>query len=248
MSRRTLLFCALAVGAAALFVRLGLWQLSRLHERRAHNAVVAAQRLDAPVEFGALPRDTVAAHYRAAHLEGTYDYAHELVLASRTRQGSPGVEILTPVRVAGSDTAVLVDRGWVYSPDGASVDLSRWREADSATVQGWVETYMPDDGVTTSVFGPRVVRRTSRSEIAAKVPYPVAPYFLIATSDSAGRDHPVRREAPVLDEGPHRGYAIQWFSFALIAIGGAAAVVFREREERRGKWKVIRGGTDDAHA
>lgn len=240
MSRRTILFCLFAIGAAALFVRLGFWQLSRLHERRAQNAVIAAQRLDAPVEFAALPRDTAAARYRAAHLEGRYDYEHEIVLASRTRGGSPGVEIFTPVRVAGSDTAVLVDRGWVYSPDGATADLARWREGDSARVAGFVETYMPDNGVTTSAFGPRVVRRASRSEITAKVPYPVAPYYLIVTSDSAGRNHPARREEPVLDEGPHRSYAIQWFSFALIAIGGAAAVVFREREEKRGQWRVIR--------
>lgn len=240
MSRRTWIFCALALGAAALFVRLGFWQLSRLHERRARNAVIAAQRLDAPVAFGALPRDTGGAHYRAAQVDGRYDYAHELVLASRTRNGSPGVELLTPVRTAGSDTAVLVDRGWVYSPDGATVDLAHWREGDSARVEGYVETYTPDDGVTTSAFGPRVVRRISRGEVAAKVPYPVAPYFLIVTSDSAGDAHPARREAPVLDEGPHRSYAIQWFAFAVIAIGGAAAVVFREREERRGRWKVIR--------
>ena len=240
MSRRTWVFCALAVAAAALFIRLGFWQLSRLRERRARNAVIAAQRLDAPVAFAALPRDTAGAHYRAAHVEGRYDYAHELVLASRTRNGSPGVELFTPVRTPGSDTAVLVDRGWVYSPDGATVELAHWREGDSARVDGYVETYVPDDGVTTSAFGPRVIRRISRREIAAKVPFPVAPYYLIATSDSAGQAHPARREAPVLDEGPHRSYAIQWFSFALIAIGGAAAVVFREREERRGRWKVIR--------
>ena len=34
---------------------------------------------------------------------------------------------------------------------------------------------------------------------------------------------------PVLDNGPHGGYAVQWFSFATIAIVGAAAVVRRER-------------------
>jgi surfeit locus 1 family protein len=247
MSRRTLLFCTFAVLAATLFVRLGLWQVSRLHERQARNAMIAAQRLDAPVEFSALPRDTGAAHYRSAHVEGRYDYAHELVLASRTRNGSPGVDILTPVRTAGSDTVVLVNRGWVYSPDGSSVDLPHWREGDSAQVQGYVETYPPDVGVTTSAFGPRVVRRASRGEIAAKVPYPVAPYFLIVTSDTAGVDHPARRAVPVLDEGPHRSYAIQWFAFALIAIGGAAAVVFREREERRGRWKVIKGGRAARH-
>ena len=245
MSRSTALFCALAIGAAALFVRLGLWQVSRLHERQAHNATVAAQRLDPPVEFSALPRDTGAAHYRAAHIEGRYDYAHEIVLAGRLRQGSPGVELLTPVFAAGSDTAVLVNRGWVYSPDASSVDLTHWHEGDSAHVSGYVETYPADEGVTMSAFGPRVVRRASRSEIAAKIPYPVAPYFLIMTSDTTGRDHPARRTEPVLDEGPHRSYAIQWFAFALIAIGGAAFVVFREREEKRGQWKVGRGGASD---
>ena len=85
--------------------------------------------------FGALPRDTGGAHYRrGAPAIGRFDYEHELVLAGRTRQGSPGVELLTPVRVAGSDTAVLVNRGWVYSPDGATVDHARWREGDSARV------------------------------------------------------------------------------------------------------------------
>jgi surfeit locus 1 family protein len=237
MSRRTWVFCAFAAAAAILFMRLGFWQVSRLHERQARNAVIAAQQHDAPVNFLSLPRDTALAHYRAATLEGRYEYEHELLLAGRSRNGSPGVELLTPVRVAGSDTAVLVNRGWVYSPDASSVDRARWREQDSARVTGYVETYPPDAGVTTSAFGPRVVRRASRSEIAAKIPYPVAPYFLIDMSDTASRTHPARRAALVLDEGPHRSYAIQWFCFAAIAVGGAAAVVFREREEQRGAWK-----------
>jgi surfeit locus 1 family protein len=241
MSRRTWLFFAFAAVAAVVFVRLGFWQLSRLHERRARNAAIAAQQHDAPVPFAALPRDTALAHYRATTLSGRYDYEHELVLATRTRQGSPGVELLTPVLVAGSDTAVLVDRGWVYSPDGSTVDRARWREGDTARVAGYVELYPPDAGVTTSSFGPRVVRRASRSEIAAKIPYPVAPYFVIAMNDSVATTHPARREAIVLDEGSHQSYAIQWFCFAAISIGGAAAVAFREREERLGTWKMQRG-------
>lgn len=238
MSRRLWIFCLIAAAAAVVFIRLGFWQVGRLHERRARNAEIAAQRRDAPVSFRSLPADAMLAHYRAATVAGRYDYAHELVLASRTRQGSPGVELLTPVRIAGTDTAVLVDRGWVYSPNGSTVDRVRWREGDSAHVAGYVELYPPDAGVTSSSFGPRIVRRASRSEIAAKVPYPVAPYFLIVMEDSSTADHPARRAAPVLDEGSHFSYAVQWFAFAAIAIGGAAAVVFREREERRGTWKL----------
>jgi surfeit locus 1 family protein len=180
--------------------------------------------------FRSLTRDTALAHYRPVSVEGRFDYDHELVLSGRTRRGSPGVELLTPVRVAGSDTALLVDRGWVYSPDGGTVDRSRWREGDSAHVAGYVELYAPDAGTTTSTSDPRIVRRVSRREIAAKVPYPVAPFYLVSIGDTTSTTHPARRELPVLDDGPHRGYAIQWFSFALIALGGAAAVVRRERK------------------
>ena len=231
MQRRTILFCALAIASAAVFVRFGLWQVRRLHERQARNAVVESQQRGAPIAFADLPLDTAAAHYRPATVRGRFDYEHELVVTSRTRRGSPGVELITPMRVAGSDTAVLVNRGWVYSPDAGTVDRARWREGDSAVVLGYVELYTPDAGVTRSAADSRIVRRVSRQEVASKIPYPVARYYVVSIGDSMSTTHPARREIPPLDDGPHRGYAVQWFCFAAIALGGAAAVVMRERRE-----------------
>ena len=134
------------------------------------------------------------------------------------------------VRVTGSDTAVLVNRGWVYSPDGASVDQARWREGDVRRFTGYVELFHGDT-VVTSAANPRTVRHVSRAEVTAKIPYPVAPFYLVAVGDTADLAHPARRDLPVLDDGPHRGYALQWFSFAVIALGGAGIVVRRERDE-----------------
>src|SRR5678816_1060082 len=94
------------------FVRLGLWQLARLHAKVQRNAVIAAQQREAAVQFASLPRDTAAARYRRASASGVFDYRAELVLSNRTYQGSPGVDLVTPLRLGGSDTAVLVDRGW----------------------------------------------------------------------------------------------------------------------------------------
>jgi surfeit locus 1 family protein len=229
MPLRTTVFCLFAALAAALFVRLGFWQITRLHERRALNEVVAARQRTAPVPIAELPRDTAAAHYRPASVAGQFDYDNELVLTNRTRQGSPGVDLLTPVRHAGSDTAVMVDRGWVYAPDGSTVDRGRWREGDSARGAGYVELYTPDNGETTLAKDPRIVRHASRREITARLPYPVAPYLVVLVGDTSTAGHPARRELPALDDGPHRSYAVQWFCFAAIALGGAVAVVRRER-------------------
>jgi surfeit locus 1 family protein len=232
MSRRSIIFCAFAVLAAALFVRLGVWQLARLHEKVQRNAVIASQTRKAPVQFASLPRDTAGAHYRATTVAGRFDYDHELVVSFRTYQGSPGAELVTPIRPPGSDTAVLVVRGLVYSPDGATVDRARWRERDSTTVVGYVELYAPDAGTANAAADPRVVRRLSRREIASKIPYALAPYYVVATGDSADGAHPVRREQPVLDDGPHRSYAMQWFSFAAIALIGAVMVIRHDRTRR----------------
>jgi cytochrome oxidase assembly protein ShyY1 len=94
-----------------------------------------------------------------------------------------------------------------------------------------VDAYAPDAGVTSSVTDPRIVRRVSRQEIAAKIPYPVAPYYLVSRADTATKNHPARRDLPALDEGPHASYAVQWFCFAAVALGGAALVARRERRE-----------------
>ena len=227
MPRRLVVFCGFAVAAAVLFVRLGLWQVERLRERQAWNASFLHARQHAPLPADSIPRDTALAHYRAATVEGRPDYDHELILSNRTRRGSPGVEILTPIRLPGSDTAVLVNRGWVYSPDGASVDQRRWREGDAKRFTGYVELFYGDT-VVTSAANPRTVRRVTAAEVRAKIPYPVAPFYVVATGDTADRTHPARKDLPVLDDGPHRGYALQWFSFAVIALGGAAIVVTRQ--------------------
>ncbi len=232
MSWRTVLFCLIAIAAAGLFTRLGFWQLERLHERQARNILIARQLRSAPIPLVRLPRDTGAARHRPATVTGTYDYAHELVATARTRRGSPGVDLLTPVRIAGSDTAVLVNRGWVYSPDGRSVELARWREGESAHASGYVELYSAAAPGTTSA-DPRLIRRASVSEITARLPYPVMPYYLVAVGDGVDSTRPSRRELPVLTEGSHRLYALQWFAFAAIALAGAAIVVRRERETPR---------------
>jgi surfeit locus 1 family protein len=218
---RKWILAVLAVSFAALSISLGFWQLRRLDARKQRNSLLAGRRTAPEVELGALPPDTALAHFRRVHVDGKYDYAHEIVLTLRMRDGSPGVHLITPVRRAGTDSAVLVNRGWVYSPDGVSLETAKWNEGDSVNGNGFVETF-PTAGTfdAPNPERPRSFRRLHRAELVRLFPYPIANYYVVLTDSSAARSAPARAEAAALDEGPHRGYAIQWFSFAAISIIG----------------------------
>ena len=227
MTRGIGAFLALAVALAALFVRLGLWQLNRLADRRAQNRTVEA-RLAAPiVAFEELPADAAD---RRAFVRGVPDRAHEIVLTGRSRHGSPGVYVITPMQRAENDTAVLVVRGWVYAPDAATVDLARWGE-NREEYSGYVNVMPSTSPGPEPRANQRRLRTLSRSSVAPLLPYPVASRYLVAT-DSAGGSAPARLPMVTLDDGPHLSYAIQWFAFAAIAVIGGGAVARRARAKR----------------
>lgn len=249
MPRRLLVFLAIAVAAAAVCVRLGVWQLSRLAERRERNRAVAARFTAPPVPYRALPADTAGRHFRRVVVAGRADYAREFVLANRTRDGSPGVHIVTPVRVApaaggpGGDTLVLVNRGWIYSGDGTRVPLARWREGDSIAVTGYVEIPSRRPGVarlsgaSTGRDYP-AYRYLDPAVVAGDVGAPVTRDYVVAEpppgETEPPQDRPVRVPPPALDEGSHRSYAIQWFGFATVALVGGAAYA-RSQRRRTGE-------------
>jgi surfeit locus 1 family protein len=233
MPRRILTFLILAAVLAAACIRLGFWQLSRLTQRRARNSVVSARLAKPTVPLVSLPPDSSSV-LRRAMISGTPDFDHEIVLAARSYQGSPGVYLLTPMKMAGSDSAVLVNRGWIYAPDGVSVDLHGWREAGTSFV-GYAELLprgrsSTPDGVLR--HDSRIARELDLVTVNSLLPYPVSPLYLVATVQDTTKpvaQRVARLPSPTLDEGPHLSYALQWFAFAAIALIGGAAVAIRGR-------------------
>ena len=236
MRLRTALFAVAAAAGAAAFVSLGLWQLRRLRERQAINTTLAARMREAPVDVGAASGSPLAQRFVRARVSGRPAYDRELVLGQRSREGSPGVWLVTPLATVSSDSLTLVVRGWVYSPDGTTADLARWREGDSLTVEGWLDT-LATSGSSDSIPGRGgVLRRLDQHQLSARFGRPVRRMYLMATrGDAAQRaDVPARFTLPEMDEGPHRSYAVQWFSFAAIALVGGGIIVVNDRRARRG--------------
>jgi surfeit locus 1 family protein len=211
LSRRDLVGAVVALAIAGVCVGLGFWQLDRLGHRRARNAVVAARLARPPlaVERGTSP-DSVRDRRLVAR--GVYDFGRERVWPLRSFDGTPGVALVTPLRLA-DGSAVFVDRGWVPSPDAHHVDPALYREADTATVEGL------------GMIPPRGHFDVEIAALRDSVPYVLLPFILQETGLAAPRGLPRRWPALVLDNGPHLGYAIQWFSFAVIIVVGTGALL-----------------------
>jgi surfeit locus 1 family protein len=220
VKKRDIIFAIIGIAFALVCVRLGVWQLQRLVERKHLNAELRSRAATKPIRLEELPKDTGQSHFRRVFVSGTYDYDHEIILTNRSRNGSPGVNIITPLR-SGSDTAVLVNRGWVYAPDGMTVDVRRWREPAQMNGEGYVEFFRKGHGDAKSSTHPRAYRWVDSMTISQAFPYAIRPYFIVLIEGTKRSDNiPPRLDVPPLDEGPHKSYAIQWFSFAAISIFG----------------------------
>ena len=213
--------------AAAGFARLGVWQLGRLHDRRAANQVTLAARAGLPVEVRAATGglDTLAQH--RVIVRGQYDHAHEIVIRGDVLDGVPGVRLVTPLRLAPDGPAVLVDRGFLPAPDAVTVDPSGAREPGDQVVRGVALPVSSGGGEPIEHGGRLTWRRVDLPALRAWLPYPVLPVLLRQSPDRALPRFPRRLEPPSVDEGPHLSYAIQWFLFAGLAAAFAVLVVGR---------------------
>jgi surfeit locus 1 family protein len=235
---RARLFFAITVVLALVFVRLGTWQVARLNERRAINRVALAAREAEPVVLGdgSPPVDLHRLQNRRLKFEGSYDFSGELVLRGQSAGGVPGVRVITPLRLTGSDTAILVQRGFVPSPDANTVDLTPLREEGTVRVTATV-FLLPDtvvNGEPREKDGKTTWRRVDLAAIRRQLGYPVAPILALQLPDPSLPASPRRDPPAVLDDGPHLSYAVQWFSFALTALVIGAIVGFRRSGENGG--------------
>jgi surfeit locus 1 family protein len=229
----------LALVVVLVCVRLGLWQLDRLAERRALNAVVAERIAEPPLPLASARADTAGLVYRRLRVEGRWDAARTVVWAARSRGGMPGVHVLTPLVLADGG-AVLVDRGWVPAPDAATVELAALRPPAPVPVVGLALPFHPErsdvgravpaappiDPGTGAGYRLRWVR-LEHEGLAGQLPYPLARLYVqeLPGQETAGYPRPI--PTPALGEGNHRSYAFQWFSFAAIALVGWGVLMVR---------------------
>ncbi|MFL6157193.1 MAG: SURF1 family protein [Marmoricola sp.] len=255
-TRRWVLFALTVALMAWGAMLLGQWQFHRLHDRRSSNTLVSANLDLPPVPLDSLLPPGSAVHksdeWRRVVVHGTWDDPHTIVLKYQTRDGGPGVEVITPLKTA-SGHAVQDDRGWMSTENIGSTRPRLPATTDGeVTVIGWLRVDASGRATQVNDLATRAV--SSRS--AAKVlPYPLYSGFLDLHTESPA---PAKALAPIelpddTSQGPHFFYGLQWWFFGLLAVFGFGYLAYDEaREARRRRERddgtPATGDTDDSES
>jgi surfeit locus 1 family protein len=220
-----------------VLIRLGFWQLDRLEQKRAINALMTERWQQEPFDINSqeLPADLSALEYRRVQATGDFDYSHQILLIHQTYNETPGSIIVTPL-VLDDNRAVLVARGWLPTGEDAPENWSKYNEPEGAPVIGLPKEsqLLPNGNAPTPPDSPQTEWfQINIDAIQPQMPYQLLP-VIIQQLPEEGRtinDLPLREEPLTLDEGSHFSYAIQWFSFA--AILGIGYIFFIRTQELR---------------
>jgi len=230
LSPRWILIHLGVVALIFLMFNLGLWQLSRLDQKKTFNSVLRAHTA-APLQTlnDAVPSkwNKAESEWIRVSIDGSYDFLKAVTIINRSQDGSAGYDSAVPFTSLDNRT-ILVNRGFVplameapKAPTGQLKIVGYLRASQSRSALGPIDS--PATGNTE-------FQRFDVPLISEYVGRPLEPMFLqlIAESPASDSPWPAKVPLPPLDEGTHLSYAFQWFFFCLIAFAAWIVVVRRK--------------------
>ena len=227
IQRKWLLTTLLVLLGTALCIRLGIWQLDRLESRRAFNTQVETMRALPALDLNREVSDLEAMEWRAVRVSGVYDFENQIAIRNQYHDNQYGYHLLTPLLF--KETAIFVDRGWIPADSNStSADWRTYDEVGEVNITGQIRLgaakpaiggvadVIPENGTRLEVWNNADITR-----IAAQLPYDILPVYIQPNEDQADVTPPIPFQPQIeLTEGPHFGYALQWFTFATILFLG----------------------------
>jgi surfeit locus 1 family protein len=207
-----------AACALALLVYLGFWQLGKADRRSAELTQHTERAKLGPYSIDSKLVDTSLLQDARVSVRGHFEPQDQFFVDNKQEDGKPGVHVVTPLKIEGSVTRILVNRGWAGWVQGRQVLPT------IAVVEGAVEVsgvanvpvnknffLMPEHAQSL----PQLWSRLDIQRFAAEHNYPVQPMVILQASTTK-HDGLIRNWQPPEDRvAKHQSYAYQWFSMAL---------------------------------
>jgi surfeit locus 1 family protein len=206
---------------AAVFLRLGWWQWSKAVSVESQMTLRDARSTVNPVMLGSQLVDVKEVDGASVVVRGSFDATAQFFLDNQQHQGRPGLHVITPFKIEGTQVRVLVNRGWVgwgnsrealpeVSVPTGRIEIHGRVTLPSTKSPAFVSESLGDTGVLRT--------RIRMDEIQASQDYPLQPILVLMMSADAS-DELVRDWPELSNKVPmHQGYAAQWFLMALLLL------------------------------
>jgi len=227
---RSKLFIVVVLLLGLVCIRLGFWQLSRRIERRTQNEIIEHALSLPPTGLPSEPIFPADWEYRRVSISGIFDDDGSVVLRNRAYRDQPGVHLVSPMIIAETGAAILVDRGWIPVTQFLAEDIAAYQGSSDFEVTGFLRISNPEPTLAlladpTLAPGEDVLKEwrvLNVERIQEQIPYALFPMYLQMTdSEPAPGAYPIPIPDVDLSDGPHLAYAIQWFSFGAVAFLGS---------------------------
>lgn len=205
---------------------LGLWQRDRGLAKQAFELKAEALQQGDSVDIAHFTDDLHALSGMNAHVVGSFDTQQQYLHDNRLRNGVAGYHVLTPLRLKGQPSAILVNRGWVVAnQDRQQLPDLLFQPEASIKISG--RAMSPVTGVFTlgedepSLTWPKRMQTIDIKKWSEQLNYPLLPIMILLDSDEEhgyARDWDNLLPGKYMTADKHFAYAYQWFGLAIVAL------------------------------
>jgi surfeit locus 1 family protein len=219
---------------------LGMWQLDRHEKRQEFNNRVESQQILPPLVLdNTAPTNFLEEmEYREVTVRGVYNFNDQIALINQVWENSPGVNLVTPLIIENMDSVILVNRGWIPLEDSHPENWAGYDEPGVVEIHGIIRksTTNPEIGNKSDLIpaqGAPVLKEWNLlnvEKINDQVDGELLPVYIHKSALEISPNLPVPTTMEIeLTDGPHLGYAGQWFLFAVILGVGYPIFLYRSR-------------------
>lgn len=212
--RPRLVMSLAAAAGIALTLALGQWQIGRAQYKENLQARYDALVRQPAVNIGGQLIEHDSVLLRRVEVRGEFMPQFTVFVDNRMHQHQPGYHVATPLRIAGSQRHVLVNRGWVAGTRGRTLPTVS-TPAGEQVVQGVAIAYSERFlELSTQVAEGNIWQNLVFERYRQVTGLELQP-FVIQQQSSA--DDGLVREwtRPDLGRNTHLAYAFQWYALSL---------------------------------
>lgn len=220
-------------------LRLGVWQLDRAEQKQVLLTQVLTRSQTAETNVAELARDFASQswmknlRFRPVVAKGSYLTEQSILIDNQVLDHRGGYQLVTPFKVDGLESFVLVSRGWLpagmtredlpefETPEG-SVSIVGRLNKPYAQPPLWKEGYPVNDG--------KVWQYLPIGQYAKQIRASVLPLVVELAPESMGSKGLKVHWQSINDDwvAKHKGYAFQWFSMAAAFLIACLVLIFRK--------------------